>query len=106
MELLLIFVAPVLQIVLSLLRLKRKIILPIGAIAVLAIIAGYLLSIQAGKLLMDGIVADSPKGSVHCGMPFAACFILGTFVDTIAAIVIGAICAIIYYRSNKTTSLA
>ena len=106
MELLLILIAPVLQIIFSVLRVKGKITLPVGVIAVVAIIAGCSLSILAGNILMDGLIDRSPKGSVNCGMPFAACFILGTFVDTIAAIIIGGIAAIAYYNAAKNRRIA
>ncbi len=100
MELFLIALAPVLQIILSILRLTGTIKIPIGAIAVLAIIAGGFFSMKAGSLVMDSIVAESP-GHGHCGMPFAAFFIGGTLVDFVAAVIIGAICGIVYYRKIK-----
>lgn len=100
MELLLIALAPILQIILSILRVAGKINIPTGLIAVLAILAGGFFSMKAGSLEMDAIAAKSPVHS-HCGMPFVAIFIGGTFVDSIAAVIIGIICGVTYYQIKK-----
>jgi len=107
MELYLIFIAPVLQIVLSVLRGTGKIKMPLGVIAVLAIIAGGILSAEGANLVMDNIMANDPNGRIHCGTPAAMFFLGGTFIDLIASILIGAISIIIYYqaiKSKKATS--
>lgn len=106
MELLLIFLAPVLQIMFSVLRITGQIKVPIGVIAFLAIIAGGILSFNAASLEMADIVAHTPKGHFVCGTPLVAFFLCGTLMNATAAIVIGGICAIIYSQINKKTPLA
>jgi hypothetical protein len=107
MELFLILLAPALQIIFSVMRVKGLINIPGGLLAVLAIMAGGFLSMQAGSLAMKNIIDNSPKESIHCGMPYAVFFLGGTFVDGVAAIIIGAICIIAYYHKHrKSTSLS
>nr|WP_294942662.1 hypothetical protein [uncultured Mucilaginibacter sp.] len=91
MEFLLLLVAPVLQIILSALRLARKISLPLFLIFWFAIITGIACSVFISKLVMAEISAQS-QGRYICGLPGFVFLMGGLFVSFISASVIAFVC--------------
>jgi uncharacterized membrane protein len=92
MILLILLVAPILQIVLSLLRIRDKISTPIGVIALFMIILGFVLS-YIGQIIAGN---DAPPGEARGTISFAFLFI-GNLVTIILALIIAIISSIVYY---------
>jgi hypothetical protein len=95
MELIIILLAPILQIILSVLRIKGVIKLPIGVISFLAGFASIFLSVWAGKVMLDELDTEF-QGRAHCGMPALGCFIGGVMIDAVLNIIITLISYAVY----------
>jgi hypothetical protein len=92
---LLLFVAPCMQIILSLLRLKGRIKLPLLIIDVLALSLGFVLSIASMGVSIYGL---SP--GIKCATGCAA-FVFFGFLITVIAVPIIAIVTFLAHRSKK-----
>jgi hypothetical protein len=100
MELLLLLVAPVLQIILSVLRLSRKLSVPLSVIFGFAVITGIACSFFASNLVVEGIRAES-HGQYVCGMPGLAFVIIGLFITLVSTPIIAIVCYFISRSQNK-----
>ncbi|MEO6522113.1 MAG: hypothetical protein ABIN91_10575 [Mucilaginibacter sp.] len=103
--LLMIFLAPIIQVILSTLKLKAKINLHLGIIALLAFVLGIILSISAFSLLCSQI--QWKKNEIHCVTGEAGVMMCGFFITVACTPLIAIVfAAISYYRNKKrqTTS--
>jgi branched-subunit amino acid ABC-type transport system permease component len=98
MVLLMLIAAPILQIVLSVLRIKQSLSLSLIAIAGIAFITGILLSIWAMNIIMDAIPAS--PGGFKCGIGAAAVMLGGFFITMVSVPVIG-LASYLFYRTSK-----
>jgi hypothetical protein len=93
--LLILFVAPVFQIIFLALKIKGRINLPDGVIAILTFIIGIALSIAA-MILVDHDINPNPTGP-RCGTTSAAFLLVGFFITVIATPII----ELIFFAINK-----
>lgn len=101
---LLLFAAPVIQIVLSVLRLTGKMPLPLMLIFAIAFFIGIAASFIAMGIVLDEIPASSGHGK--CGMPGMAALFGGLFITFVSAPVIALICALInFYRMKSMAKI-
>jgi hypothetical protein len=102
---LLIIVAPVLQIILSVLFLKGKFKLPIVVIAFFTFLLGIGLAILSSEIINDSIMQEMPnKKCLDCGLVGISFTIIGFFITIISVPTIGLICAAILRCSKSPTS--
>lgn len=101
MEFLLLFVAPFLQIILSVLRLVRKIQLPLFAIFGFALFAGIICSFIAMEIILDAM-SRKAHGEGICGMPGMAALFCGIFITIVTTPIIAMICYFINRYLQKT----
>jgi len=96
------FIAPAVQIILSALRIKGSIILPIIGSMVLSWVLGIVLTV----IFLPYLFPPPPPSysGVRCGMPEMAMLFGGIFIDGIAALIIGIISYIAYLLKQKTTA--
>jgi len=103
----LLFVAPVFQIILSVLRIFDRLTIPLGVIAFLAFLLGIVLSIVSMNSNEFKIPPDaSSTGCVDCGMVAASVLIIGFFVTLISTPVIAFIGFVIYRLKHKDKIIA
>ena len=96
LPLLLILTAPVLQIILSVLRIKGRINTSIGLIAV----GSFVLGIGLSAASMFVAIYSLPPG-VKCITGEVAILPCGIFINLISALITGIICYVIYYYKSK-----
>ncbi len=84
LSLLLLFTAPVIQIVLSILRIKRLIALTLNMIPAFTVALGFILSFVAMELVFNNLAASN----VRCGLPGISCLFCGFFITLFATPVI------------------
>ncbi|MBD1363906.1 hypothetical protein IDJ77_08810 [Mucilaginibacter sp. ZT4R22] len=94
MELLLLFAAPVLQIILSLFRLTGKIRIPLVVIFVLSLFSGIVCSFICMNIVLNELTATSPDRGV-CGMPALGALVVGIFITVVSGSVIAVISALV-----------
>jgi hypothetical protein len=94
--LILIFLTPVVQVVLSSLSLKRKIKMPLWGINLVSVLLGFVLPIAATIISMLGL----PLGT-RCATGCIGVAILGFLIAIIAIPLIGVINYIIYLKKQK-----
>jgi hypothetical protein len=94
MIILLMFIAPVIQIALSILRYHHKIALPIGIIMVLMLVFGYGLSIWIQSGFITPFSPQRPP-ELHPSMPMVLYF--GFMITTFTVIPIGIFACVVYY---------
>jgi hypothetical protein len=94
MLLFMLIAAPIIQIVLSVLRVANRIKIPLIIIAILALALGVALSIWT----MNIIIADIPPSPTgfKCGTGAAAVLIMGIFISIVSSIVIALISYLCY----------
>lgn len=96
MELLLLFAAPILQIILSVLRLVSKIALPLFIIFGIALFSGIMCSFIAMRIVLDAMSQEA-HGRGICGMPAMAALFAGVFITLVTTPLI----AIVSYFINR-----
>lgn len=101
MEFLLLFVAPFLQIILSVLRLVRKIQLPLFAIFGFALFLGIICSFMAMEIILDAMSREA-HGRGICGMPGMAVLFAGLFITFVTTPIIAMVCYLISRYVQKT----
>jgi len=94
--LLMLFIAPALQIKLSSLRVKGKVGLPLGVIFILALLVGFMLSIAAFFVSMSGM----PTG-IKCVTGCTAFIFLGILITLITTPLIAAVAFGKYGQRDK-----
>jgi len=97
----LLFAAPVLQIILSVLRLARKISLPLYAIFWLALVVGFICSFMAMNIVLDAM-SRAAHGRGICGMPAMGVLFAGLFITFVTTPIISIICYFINRYIKKT----
>jgi len=101
MILLIILVAPTIQIVLSSLRIRDRISTPIGVIALFMILLGFILT-YIGQIVMGN---DAPPGEARGTISFAF-LLIGNLVTIIIVLIIAIISGIQYYYTHKNKDKA
>ena len=99
MILLIFLVAPILQIILSVLRIRDKITIPIGVIAVFMILFGFILSFIGQRIAADDIAPGEARGTISIAFLF-----VGNIFTLIVVAIITTICSTVYYLTHKTQS--
>ena len=102
MELLLLFTAPVLQTILSVLTLTRKILLPLFVIFGIALFGGILGSFLAMRIVLNDMVRLAHGKELICGMPGMAILFGGIFITFVTTPTIAFICYFINRYIQKT----
>jgi phosphotransferase system glucose/maltose/N-acetylglucosamine-specific IIC component len=98
MEFLILLIAPVLQIIASIMRITEKLNIRLIYIALLAFILGI-----AFDFILAGIIGDElRRENYHCSMPMVGTFIVGLLVIIVAVPVIGGISYLVYRDKRKT----
>ena len=100
MVLLLILIAPIIQIVLSVLCITGKVQLPLVTSWVIANALGVLLSIQAENL----VIVATPPGRVHCEEVSVAITFGGIFITIFSTAFIGIISYLVYRYKSAPSS--
>jgi len=101
LSLIMLFIAPVLQIILSMLRINGRISTPIGAIVVWTFIAGIILTVIS-VLIVSHNIPHNPH-SIRCGTIDAAFLFCGLFITIVSIPIIGLICGAAYsFNKNKS----
>ncbi|OOQ58135.1 hypothetical protein [Mucilaginibacter pedocola] len=100
MELVLLFAAPVIQLILSVLKLCRSISIPLAAIYMGAVFAGAICSFIGMKIMLSQMAVAS-HGQGFCGMPALGFLFGGAFITLISTSLIAGICAIIEVRNKR-----
>jgi hypothetical protein len=101
MEFVLLFAAPVLQIILSLFKLTGKVKLHLYIIFFIALFTGAACSFLSMKIILDQMRALAPDRYI-CGMPAMALLLGGLFITFVTAPII----TIIGYFVNRNLSKA
>ena len=96
MEFILLFTAPVLQIILSIFKLAGKIKSPLSIIFFIALFTGVACSFLSMKIVIDQMTALAPDKYI-CGMPAMALLLGGLFITFVTAPII----TIIGYFINR-----
>lgn len=97
--LMLLFVAPIVQIVLSTLRINGRIYLPISVITLLMFILGIVLSFCSMSIVSASIVVEHNRP--RCGLPEAAFLICALFITFFSGSIIGIISGICFHFKTK-----
>jgi hypothetical protein len=100
MEFVLLFTAPILQIILSVLKLNSKIKLHLFIIFFVALFTGLACSFLSMKIVLDQMRALAPDRYI-CGMPAMALLLGGLFITFIATPIITIVCHFIYRYLHK-----
>jgi hypothetical protein len=100
MDFYLLFVAPCFQIVLSALRITKRISVPLGVIAFISVFAGILASMAAFNISNNKINAAHIK-CLDCGMISISIFAMGLIIAVISAPIIGLIGYAIFILKQK-----
>ena len=95
-SIILLIIAPVLQIILSSLRVRNKISFPIAIIMLFTIAIGLVLLFIGQVIVSNG----APKGEAR-GMPSIAYLFVGALATIASALIIAIISGIVYYSRNK-----
>jgi len=97
-SLIIIIIAPVLQIVLSLLRVTGRIKIPLGLISFLTLILGIAVSFATMQLTNYSIMQDMPgKKCLDCGMVGISFFIMGFLITVVSVPLIG-LASYVFYK--------
>jgi len=108
MEFVLLFTAPVLQIILSIFKLAGKLPLHLSVIFFIALFTGVACSFLSMKIILDQMTALAPDRYI-CGMPAMALLLGGLFITFATAPVITIVSHFInrylYKRANANISL-
>lgn len=80
MEIIILFLAPLVQLILSALRVTGKIRMHLGGIAALAILLGFIMSFQSMGMVSKNLAASN----FRCGMPAVATLFFGFFMTIVA----------------------
>jgi hypothetical protein len=91
MEFVLLFAAPVLQIILSLFKLTGKVKLHLSVIFFIALFTGAACSFLSMKIVLDQMRSLAPDRYI-CGMPAMALLLGGLFITFIATPIITIVC--------------
>jgi len=87
----LLFLAPIFQIIFSILRITKRISMPLGAIAFFSVVIGIISSIAAFNFSMHNFQASKIK-CVDCGAMVAVSFLfIGPFITIVSTLFIGLI---------------
>jgi hypothetical protein len=97
--LLMLFIAPALQIILSRLRIKGKVRLPLVAIFLLALLLGFMLSISAFFVSISGL---SP--GIKCLTGFTGLIVLGILITLVTTPLIAIVSFIMFNKRHKTSN--
>ncbi len=98
----LLFIAPIFQIVFSILKINGRVRLPSGVIALITFFIGIGLSI-ASTLVVEANIPVNPSG-ITCGTLAAAFLFAGFFITAIATPVIGLFFFLVGRLSNRNKS--
>jgi xanthine/uracil/vitamin C permease (AzgA family) len=94
-------IAPIVQIILSSLRIKGRIMLPIIGNTVLSWVLGIALTVVALPYLVPPPPPSSSHPAGRCGMPEMAVLFGGIFIDGLVALFIGIFSYIFYLIKTK-----
>ncbi|RFZ95338.1 hypothetical protein D0C36_07355 [Mucilaginibacter conchicola] len=100
MSLLILFLAPVLQIILSAMRISGNLKIRLIYITLLAFALGTAMTFVSAGMISDQLA----KSNFHCGMPMIGSFFMG-LLTTFTTPVIGIIFLLIYNARRKRISL-
>lgn len=95
MLLILLFAAPILQIILSILRVLRIIGIRLCWIAAITLLLGLMLPFVSMAIVSDELSVSHP--GMHCGMPAFGALVAGTMITLIATPVV----ALIFYLIDR-----
>jgi hypothetical protein len=93
---LLIFIAPILQTFISILKIKRVISVPLFLIFAASILLGFILSFKAMGIVNDEMPAS--RSGMHCGMPGLAVLFAGIFITLITSPII----SFVFFLINRS----
>ena len=97
MPMLLIFIAPIFQIIVSILRVTRVILVPLYLIFASTILLGFTLSFTAMGSILDNMPGTGP----HCGMPAMGVLFGGIFITLITSPIISLVVFLINRSINN-----
>jgi hypothetical protein len=99
---LLYLLAPVLQLITSILRVRGNLGIPIGAIMILSFIVGIVLSFQAMRL-----IPAPPQSGIRCGMAQGAVLMAGVALQMVSAPLIAVIAyAVFWFKKRNKQRMA
>ncbi|HZX58493.1 MAG TPA: hypothetical protein VFE54_07195 [Mucilaginibacter sp.] len=103
LDLVLLIGAPIIQIILSVLRINNYIPLTIGLLSFLMMVLGCVLSFEEVKIVADNLTYQ--PGQLRCGTGIAAIFIGGSILNITATLIIGIVGGIVYHFTHKKKEL-